>query len=278
MKMRWWVFASSFMISLSAIAQSESSGTVVILTSSENEIVVAADSRTHSGVSYVDSRCKITALGNKLIFAASGHTGFGPLSGPFIWDTHAIARQEFLRLTHKHTPQGLTLLLAKSWGKLAKKKLKADLVRDREGTISGVTGNTLSSALFASFEDDGIWIVTVRLTYFYKGSSPHTNFMIDKVLREPKSVQMGETDIANELLVGKTERALHWRQRVGAEIVNDDLVFTATRLVQATIEYQSGKIIRGQPVQVVGGRVDVVELKRNVGIRWHARKCNCPEN
>jgi hypothetical protein len=38
-------------------------------------------------VAKFNDRCKITALGNQLIFAASGNTGYGPTDGrPAIWD------------------------------------------------------------------------------------------------------------------------------------------------------------------------------------------------
>jgi hypothetical protein len=68
---------SIILVSLITCAQLRmGAGTLIILNATKDEIVVAADSRTHIGYppQDLDKRCKINVFGNKVIFAAGGMT------------------------------------------------------------------------------------------------------------------------------------------------------------------------------------------------------------
>lgn len=265
-----------------AIAQSIS-GTIVVLNSSQDEIVVAADSRSVNRVTYLDNECKIAALGNKLVFSASNITGYGRLlSGQHAWEANAVARKEFLRLTREQTTQNLPLELAKAWGEDVKEQIRADLIRDREGVLSGIKDNVLTNGLFAGFDAGGILIVTGQVTYrITDDGKPITDFSIRNIFTKPPIKWiMGETQIADEYRFAQTPRAIRWQQEIAARFRpgEDPIAFNAIELVALTIKYHFGGATNGPLMSTVGGAIDAVRLTRTKGIQWIHRKDNCPED
>lgn len=268
------------LVSLHAIAQIES-GTIIVLNSSQNEIAVAADSRSHNATTYVDNRCKISALGNELIFAASGKTGYGQLNGTrLVWDAHAIAHEKFRQLDRKHT-KTLPLKLATSWGNEVKKKLQTDLINDRAETISGANGDRLTAAIFAAFNSNGISIITGQVTYrFRDNGKPVTAFTITNKIERPIAVFIGDAEIADEFNANATSRAAQWRDEANIEATKaqDSVAFLAIKIVGLSIEFQPVKIINGNMMHTIGGPIDALRLIHGQGIEWIQRKANCPEN
>jgi hypothetical protein len=136
--------------SLSASAQPES-GSLIILNSSNDEIAVAADSRSISAAGQFDNRCKITTLGNRIIFAASGITAMTPIDGrPVYWDAHSIARDIFVINPDKAAVdlEGF----ATAWGQEIKRRMEIDVKRDgSEVFLEGTDNTTLTSAIFSEF-------------------------------------------------------------------------------------------------------------------------------
>jgi hypothetical protein len=174
-----------------AVAQT-SVGTLIVLNASDEEIVVAADSLSRNAVSQFDNRCKITSLGDQVIFASSGSTGYGPTNGqPLNWDAHKIAQNIFLVLSREKATDPMPIRLAKAWGKELQGKLAGDLQRDREGALFGVEGNTLTSAVFAGFHDGAPLIVTAAITYT-EGCIPWTRDYCAGIFRgeNPSSYRM----------------------------------------------------------------------------------------
>jgi hypothetical protein len=267
-----------FLASLTAAAQKES-GTLIVLNASQNEIVVAADSRSLSEVAQFDNRCKITALGNQLIFAASGDTGYGPTDGRSLyWDAHTIAQMIFLRLYREKTAKPMPVRLAETWGKEVKSKLKSDLKRDKQGTLCGVEDNTLTSALFAGFYDGSPFIITGAITY---SISPNgvvaTSFSITNIFRRPQAVFLGREDIANELFTGKTPRSVQWRQSVAMMTTpsDDAIALPAIEAIRFSIEHYPLKNIGGELLPPIGGPIDAVRLTQAKGVEWIQRKESC---
>src|SRR5271167_886932 len=119
MKMVFAVFLAS--IPLTAFAQIES-GTFVTLESSQNEIVVAADSRSIIDGKELDDSCKIRALGNELIFSTAGEAGVVNK-----WDSFTIAENLFRRLSQEKAAEPVPIRLANAWGNEVKSKLKAQI-------------------------------------------------------------------------------------------------------------------------------------------------------
>lgn len=276
-----WRFVFLF-VSLNAAAQIES-GTLIVLNASQDEIAVAADSFAYSAVAQFNDRCKITALGNQIIFAASGDTAYGPTDGgPLYWDSHAIAKDVFLRLSRKRATQPMPLRIAPIWGDKVKHKIMADLKRDGpEGVLFGVEGNTLTSAVFAGFYDGAPLIVTSELTYTTSAKGRvEISFAVTNVLRKPKAIHIGRVDIANEFFAGKTPRSIQWRQELAAAMSpdSDPVAVPAINAVQLSIDNYPLVKIGGKMLPPVGGPIDALRLTPAKGIEWIQRKQNCPEN
>src|SRR5579863_4036214 len=94
-----------------AAGQIKPDGTIIAATGSEKEIVIAADSRKSGTDFYTDDECKISAFGDKIIFAASGRTG-GRHNPSAFWDAYAIAGEQYKMLTSKGSSENLPFDLA----------------------------------------------------------------------------------------------------------------------------------------------------------------------
>jgi hypothetical protein len=258
-------------------------GTLVILNSSQEEIVVAADSRMHMASAHrdFDDRCKITAFGDELIVAAAGTTySFAQGGRVVLWDAHTIARKIFDGLSKERTQEPTPLRFAKAWGNEVKEKLKADLVRDRQETLQGVPGNLLANAIFAGFYHGSPFIVVVEITFSITDNGQiETEFSLD-TFEEPVWEMIGHSDVAYELFEGRTDRAHEWWHDMKARIRKDDdpIAFVTIDAVRFSMANQPLEKIGNEMVQPIGGPIDAVRLKRTGGIDWIQRKENCPSN
>jgi hypothetical protein len=91
-------------------------GSIVVLQSVGDYLVIAADSKgvSQKGASY--DRCKIVALDNRLVYAATGHTSRADASQIVgTWGASAVARQAYLSLA-KNPEHELIPKLADSFG------------------------------------------------------------------------------------------------------------------------------------------------------------------
>lgn len=90
--------------------------------------MVAADSRGYSAVTHAqwDDRCKISAFGNQLIFAAAGKTAYLSADPALAWNVHTIARDAFESRRESKTTLAFPDLLsiAVAWGDEVKIRLK----------------------------------------------------------------------------------------------------------------------------------------------------------
>jgi hypothetical protein len=276
------ILVLAIILRLQAVGQVES-GTLVVVNATRDEVVVAADSRTHTSTQYADDRCKVSALGNKMIFAAAGKTAHGPFDRPtkWTWDSHAIARSTFASLLHKRSKNSLSLDVANAWASEVRKKLFQDLRREPDETLSGVKDDTLVTAMFASYTESGdISIVTVRITYrATQGKSPTTAFIIDRVMREPQLFSFGETAVFSEI-INKTERGVAWKRELDSRFPKngDYTAFLAIGVVELTAEHLPPKHFNGFSLVVVGGDIDALRLKRTGGTEWIQRKTNVQTN
>ena len=152
----------------SSHAQVVQSGTLVIVNAAPDEIAVAADSRSLllDSHSFVDDSCKITVLGNRFVFSASGATAFGSTDSANAWNSYFIAKSVFLSASKKGTPKATPSQLATAWGDQVKEKLRVSLLRDRAHLLSAVdTPGVLATGVFAGIDQDGPWVATATITY-----------------------------------------------------------------------------------------------------------------
>ena len=266
-------------VRLGASAQVQS-GSVVAITSSKDEIVIAADSRRLIGDSYTDSACKIAALGNKLIFAAVGDTGFGP-SGAIEWDAQTVARNEFARLETEHTAHDWTLDLAKAWGNAAKTKVQELLTKYGKDVFDQ---KSIMGAVFAGIDKNGE-VSLVGSAVDYQATEQGGLLATSRFypIAPGKILVLGENEIADELFNASTVSGAELRQEAAEDAKDsknskDSTVLMAIEVVKLTIEHHSGKINNGRLEHTVGGPIDAVVLSHSTGIRWIQRKNICPGN
>lgn len=278
-------FAFAFYVfSLNASAKSER-GTIVALRSSQNEIVVVADSRTIVGMRHFDDRCKITALGNQLIFAASNYTGSVDINSAtgrashVQWDAHAIARRDFFVLANKVTPNDLPVKLATAWGKDVKRDVEEDLARNKRSVLSVLDGDTVTQAFFAGFDNGKPIVVESAITCMGR-KNPKIRFAIERIEHGRIMTFIGEDAIAHEFIKDQTPRAKQWNQeaKIRAATLGNPLWFYPDFVVYLTIHYDPGTMNDGMLIHDVGGPIDVVLLRKGKGIKWLRRKPNCPPN
>jgi hypothetical protein len=258
------------------------SGTLIAVTSSPDEIVVAADSRTHDGTRYVDNHCKISTFGNKVIFAAAGFTGEGPLAGPAYWSVQAIARRQFDRFSGKNARPYSVVAFANAWGKAT--EIKIQRLLDRH-TITRETitdkSNVITNSVFAGFGKPGkVSIVLANMLYETNKGRGISKFSVQQIVNEPGGEEeMGHTEVVNQIQGGNLaliREMAQDRDRLPSGF--DLLAFYMIEMVKLSIKHQAGVMINGIRVETIGGPIDAVRLSRSGGIEWINRKDNCPAN
>jgi len=155
--------------------------------------------------------------------------------------------------------------------------VEVELRFDAENVLSTLEGNVLTSAIFAGFEDDRLFIVTARITCGGKDKS-EVRFLITDINHDPRAIFLGKDEIMQEFVAAQTERARAWNREAEtqARVAGDQIAFYSIRFVQLSIQYDLGTILNGNTVHDLGGPIDVVRLRQGKGIDWIQRKPNCP--
>jgi hypothetical protein len=260
-------------ISLSAIAQTESSGTIVYVSWSQNEIAIAADSRQSGAHSYWDTGCKIAAFGNKLIFAMTGRSSPGVDPS---WDAYAVASKQFDRITRERTADHLANRLADAWGE----DVKAEFERLGDMALGGLDDNHVAIGIFADFEQDGTLLIVVS-DVTYEKRLVHSKISVQTEIIPPNSGNgyfLGHAEVVSEINAANTPHGIEWhnelRDRVRAKA--DEVAEEAIGFVDLTIQNlpKTKTDIDGIPFSVVGPPIAAVRLVRGKGIDWVAKgKC-----
>jgi hypothetical protein len=261
---------------LNAFGQIEA-GTFIALNSSQDEIVIAGDSRSTDRSSKFDDRCKITALGHHLVFAASGFTAASSShGGPSAWDAHTIVRNIFLKLSRESDSSALPLpvRLADAWGIESQRKLELTFNWDRKA-LANAEGNELSESVFAWFDRGKPFILTGRMKYDI-GPDGHVYVSFDK--KRPTegstSVMLGDGNMKRELDRQRSRRSRRWMKAL--PVSRDPLATKTIGEVQFAIDHSRKILVGGKSIAVIGGPIDALRLTQDQGINWLKRKQGCP--
>jgi hypothetical protein len=286
-----------FLLSAAAWSQVRS-GSIVVMGRSRQRVVIAADSRINSGEGkYDDSSCKITALSDNLIFAATGIVGDSSYLLPpdLRFEAKDEARKIFLR--YSQTPKnfldlGTVGTLASDWGAAMAAHFREAAEASPASLQQWLKRVELSHespfivGLFAGLESDGeISIYSVNVDYYARPAKGQTRsepyFLTSMPILEdfpddfPFLSSFGMTEIFNEINEGRSDRAKQeintrqlLQQTLSAEAYARSQVI---RMVDLTIAYHPKQ-------EFVGGKIDVIELPRAGKVHWVQRKENCPQN
>jgi hypothetical protein len=277
--MKWFVAAVILILlglsRLDAVGQMGADGTIIVINSSQKEIVFAADSRTAFSDSYSDKKCKIRAFGNKILFAASGRNGQqNKITHAHLWDADAFARNAFVAAVKKGAAEHVPEQLASSWGTAMKKQLEQDIAADRSLALANTEKDgTIALGAFADFEKDGSFLIVVeKLAYSISVDGSITvNAFVDHRATSPEGpYYIGKGEIIREF-DAKTPRSKEWKRDIemGMGFSPDPTVFMAKALVRLTIDnYPATRVdAAGKPFSIVGGKIAIAKLTPN-GFDW----------
>lgn len=283
--MKWSAIAvCAFLVfRLNAIGQVKPDGSIVVITASEKELVIAADSRRYDPNFYADDTCKISRLSNKIVFTVAGRAGPKVKPGSRFWNAITIARQQFQRLSAKGVSDTLPLELAEAWGVAVKEEIEKSMDRG-VNVISGLTDNGILSAIFAGVKRDGsIIAVSEPITY----EPINRAGAIRIVMGQPHILQpadfpwvLGKWDIVKELVQRKTFRSYAWNQKIEVAVnaSQDPIATRAIEEVRLTIENLEPTMIDSKGVRFSGVGFPISALRlSSKGMEW-IRKGNCPQN
>ena len=272
------------LIGLDATGQVGANGTIIVIYSSQNEIVFAADSRVAFGDSYSDKDCKIRALGGKALFAASGRGGQrNKITHVYSWDANTFARNAFVGIVKKGASQHIADQLASAWGIAMKRQLEQDIAADRSLAFANTENDgTIALGAFADFEKDGTFLIVVeRLVYEVatNGAIAVKAFVDYKTTSQSSPYYMGKGEIAREAYAHQTPRSKEWQRDfdMGSRFSADPVVFATKYFVSLTIDnYPAMRTdSKGTPFSIVGGPIAVARLTTK-GVEW-IEKGNCPQ-
>jgi len=259
---------------------------VIIVGVAKDKIVVAADSResTDAGV-YGDKGCKITALNDKLIFGAAGLTKFLPIGGIVGWDVVRDARAALadIKIRDRDNPGDFMGRVASNFGARARTNISKSFPRN---LIPGLVDNkVLVGGYFIGSDEVGnLTIFEVFVREKIKDGSRGFGFTTTKIVASKEAIyftNIGESDVFDEFVAGKSQRSLVWRQQIRTYArqhgIADIDMAEAMMLVDLTGSYGQEKVSDRSTVQLVGGPTDAIELRRGKGVQWVQRKPNCPQ-
>jgi hypothetical protein len=260
------LFVAGFASILAPGARTQLSfGSIAVLQSADDYLVLAADSKNLSARGVSLHRCKIDALDDQLVFANTGYGSYAGVRGK--WNAIALARQHYHRLA-KAPRHELISALAEAYGSDLAAKLEPDVkAHPEEGWPQ-----TLATAIFAGFDEKRQRVVIEVNVHQVRRNGGGVEYSTRRFPASDAAYAevMGETSIAEEFAAGRTLRSQSWRNGLNLQVqglgVKERLIAGAETIVELTARYQPS---------VVGGAVDTVLVSRKAGVMWVHRKPEC---
>jgi hypothetical protein len=264
--------------------QQVKSGTAVVVLSSHNYIVFAAESRVvlaGKGTFYSDDACKVRDIRNKFIFASAGVNGFGPEPGKSgnSWSAYDEPGKLVDQLPDMDDPvYGLTEL----WSKSLEKHVNRALVVNPDPMLDWLRkegGETLTTGMFAGRTKQGrLVIYKANLNCNCAGNSRRTSL---EILPFPLSAgtdggligSQEASDLWDELGQGKSERARVAFHQLEIGYAGQSGPKKLEAIAVGSLEF----ILKYSRGGGLGGPIDAVEMTPAGDIHWIQRKANCPD-
>jgi hypothetical protein len=242
-------------------------GSIAVLQSADDYLVIATDSKNLSAKGISLHSCKVDALDDQLVFANTGYGSYAGVRGK--WDAAAVARQHYHLLANAPRHE-LISALAEAYGA----DLAAKLEPDVKGHPEEGWPQSLVTAIFAGFDEKRQRVVIeVNIHQLQRdGAGRAVGYSTKRFPASDAAFAevIGETAIAQEFAAGRTLRSQSWRNGLDFEVkglgVQDRLVAGAEKIVELTATYQPS---------LVGGAIDTVLVSRKTGVKWIHRKPEC---
>ena len=252
-------------------------GTIGVIYSSQDKIVMAADSRSslpdRKDLPPEDSTCKLAALDGDVIFLSSGGTEYRPFSSIDLvqrWTNNEEARIAYQKKVDTDlTAKGHIKQIAEQWGGSIESKFRFLYSVHPEIVIAAAREEKgiLTTGVFGGFDSSGKLVLYRTVIPFLESAGSISHSTTDETCDSCYHA-LGIIDIFNEFRNMETERAKMEAKEWKPEGTDPEVAETM-HLVNLTIRYHDGND--------VGGAVDAIEISRDGSLRWIARKLNCPE-
>lgn len=269
-------------------------GTVILLSLSRRQVIMAADSRSgllrvsNGQIQFVrvdDQRCKVVDVGASLIFAAAGATKTGEsLPGNIYYDSQELARHAgryFEFDAEWMTPNETVREIAAKWA--------WDVTfRIRRGFVAGwlrPVGPTWVTGVFAGLEPNGeISVAVARLEYHQQRPGmivPPVSISI-AVPSPPEEftwieafgrAQVAQTYYSSKGTLPETRSEHEHIRALQLRNPRDFPPRVLERLIELTFEKDQARYPDGS--RVVGGAIDTARLVRGGRVEWVQRKPAC---
>ena len=252
------------------------SGTALFVDFSQDEVTIAADSRsTLETGEHDDTECKISAFGDKFVFTMAGLRSYRVQGG---WDAHSVAREVWKQESRPgRTADDLVLAVAKRWiAEMVRRYGRPELITDtRKRTAGGEP--ILATALFAATDQTNSMLLMAVSTLFDRElfDSDGRIRLTSEVNRvsPPDWVAGGRSEVAEEFRRESTDRAKSYMSWFRNEISDLNQTQQRAALAKKLIELS---ILLHPNRDEFAFPIDVLQLRRNAGVYWTHRKANCP--
>ena len=278
--MKWFLTAFSALIPWTAWPQI-GSGTVIFVYFSQNEVTVAADSRTiSSSGAQNDNECKISTFGRKFAFTMAGIAQRDRGSNSTVWNAHSVARRAWEKESPKHVDDapGLTLATERTWTE-DMKSIYADpaVIRFLRQRMKPGDDPILATAVFIATDNLGRLIVHGISIGFDVGLyDSQGKIAVSETRRydlpENSHVTGGHDEIINEFLGKTSTRARDYMSWFNASITGLSSGKQNANLASKMIELS---ILLHPKNQELGLPIDLIQMNRTVGLRVLSMKPEC---
>lgn len=242
------------------------SGTILATDSSQEQLVIVADSRTTNSSGHTDDcKCKIHTLDDGVVFVEGGRTRIGDRrTGTVTVDATKIATKV------QHDNAGASVeILANLWAKEMLQSFAGAGVGN--ALIEGLHDRNIVTCIFARARaDGGISAFVSAVDYQLDGKDL---LLLARVspLGQGRTVFFYADDLVFEFLKGETRRASEGNIQLkkGLELrhITDTAPYRLIAGVEAAIKWSKNPLI--------GGPVDAVIIRKNGQIDWLQRKESC---
>jgi hypothetical protein len=260
------LFGAGFALVLVPGARAQLSfGSIAVLQSAGDYLVIAADSKNLSAKGVSLLACKVDALDDQLIFASTGYGSYAGVRGK--WDAIALARQHYHQLANLPRADMISALAEAYGGDLAARFEPDIKAHSKEGWPQ-----ILVTAVFAGFDEKRQRVVIEVNLHQVRRDGGEVAYSTKRLPASDADYAeiLGETSIAEEFAAGRTLRSQSWRNQLDFQVqglgVKERMIAGAEKIIQLTAKYEPS---------VVGGAVDTVLVSRKAGVKWVHRKPEC---
>jgi hypothetical protein len=234
---------------VAAVSISPTFATSIIVDFTEDRIIIAADSRAIDSQKQAprDDYCKLTVVGNNILFASAGNTAYLPHDSSDLapeWHAENDATRAF-ETASNHDLQSMGMNWATSVANHFKflysinpRKVEEDVARQNGGFVLGLFAGTDTSGALAVYQVSIFW------DNWNKNISVLPLFLPIQARIETLSPQIYSPNATTqELITGQTERAKHateeWKKRVRGNPKAETGVLRLEFLIDETAKFDS---------------------------------------